>query len=127
MLLAVWLPFFSGNAMASSIAMQAMSESCQMMAAQPGESPMHGGALLHRHTQDTQPAADQNQAAESHEQPNPSCNNLGVCHFACVGYLATLAIAVSENKPSAQTYTQLSVQFQSITTAPLDPPPLVRV
>lgn len=126
-LLAIWLPLFSGNALASSIAMQMTGGNCRMVAGQTDQHPMHNEPSMHLHTQGAEPVANQDQPAETHEQQNSSCTNAGVCHFACVGYLATVAIEAKEDQPLAQTYTPFSSQFQSITSIPLDPPPLARV
>ncbi len=118
LLLAVWLPFFSGHALATSITMQMMAGSCPMIAA------------MHDHAQTTQQSADQDQAAGHGSEgagQNSSCHDNGVCHFACMGYLAAVDNAVKHNQPAAQTYLQFSILFQSITSAPLDPPPLARV
>lgn len=126
-LLAIWLPFFSGNAMASSIAMQMTGGNCHMAVAQQGGLHIQNGSFMHQHTQITKPAANQDQPAETHEQQNSFCNNAGVCHFACIGYLATVAIEGKEDQPLTRAYTPFSSQFQSFTPAPLDPPPLFRV
>ena len=123
--LAIWLPFFSGNALADSIMMQAVGKDCPMMSAGVDQPHSHLEQL-----QDMQLAMDPSHATPSHATPDQQggcCNDSAVCHFACISYLATRAIAVKENPPSAQTYNQLSTHFQSITSAPLDPPPLTCV
>lgn len=97
-----------------------------MAVAQQGGHHMQNGSFLHQHAQNTQPATNQDQSAQTHEQQNHPCNNAGVCHFACIGYLAAVAIEVNEDQPLAQTYAPFSTQFQSITSTPLDPPPLAR-
>lgn len=110
LLLAVWLPFFSGHALATSITMQMMADTCPMMAA------------MHDQVHDS----DHNQVTGTAEQ-HASCYDNGVCHFACMGYLATVETAVKQIPPVAQIYPQFSTPFRSITSAPLDPPPLARV
>ena len=118
--LAIWLPFFSGNALANSIMMQAVGKDCPMMS--PGvDQPRSQPEQMH----DMQLAMDSSNVTPA--QQGGCCNDSAVCHFACISYLATRAIAVKENPPSAQTYNQLSTRFQSITSAPLNPPPLARV
>jgi hypothetical protein len=124
-LLAIWLPLFSGNALADSIAMQTMSGDCHI--AQTSEHHSHQVSTAHQHMQHMQLAANQDQPAEHHDQQNSSHKNCGVCQLACCGYMATVAIKVAEAQPSAQTFTPSSTQFQSFTSAPLDPPPLARV
>lgn len=126
-LLAVWLPIFSGNAMAGSVAMQMMGGSCQMMETQAGEQQLPSASSMHQHTQNVNPAADPNQTAQTVEQQNSSCNNHSVCHFACIGYLATVALEIPNGQPSSLSYLPFSSQFQSVTSIPLVPPPLARV
>jgi hypothetical protein len=130
-LLAVWFPLFSGNALAASISMQAMSGDCHT--AQTVEHHSHHVSTAHQHMQHMQLAANQDQAAGHydqqnipHDQQNISHKNCGVCQLACSGYLATVAITVAEPLPLALSFTLSSTQFQSITSAPLDPPPLAR-
>lgn len=106
LLLAAWLPFFSGHALATSIAMQKMAGDCPMMAAMQDHGHNQGSDTTAQHT---------------------SCHDDGVCHFGCMGYLAAIETAVKQIQPVAQTYPQFSAPFQSITSAPLDPPPLTRV
>ncbi len=120
MLLAVWLPLFSGNVLAVSVAMQSQRGDCQTVVVQQGE---HHAAPTHH----AQPAANQDKSAEQQDHQNTSCKNCSVCHFACSGYMATTAIKVAADQPLAPSFAPASTQFQSITSAPLDPPPLARV
>ena len=126
-LLSVWLPFFSGNAMASSIAMQMKSGSCPMMAAQSGTHSLPGDSSMHPHTQNMQSATSQTDPVTTQAQPSPRGNNASVCHFACIGYLVTVIINAQQEPSSAQIYTPFSSQFQSAISIPLDPPPVARV
>lgn len=99
-----------------------------MAGAKPGQHHMQSGpSVTHQHMQSAESAANQDQPAQTHEQQNSSCNNAGVCHFACIGYLATVVAKMMEAQSLVQTYIPFSSQFQSITSIPLDPPPLVRV
>ena len=132
-LLAVWFPLFSGNALAVSVAMQTMSGDCCAAVAQQDEHHARHATTTHQHTQPVQIAVLQDQSAQCHEpqndhqdQQNSPCENCGVCHLACSGYLATVAIKVAESQPLAQLFTDFSAQFQSIASTPLDPPPLAR-
>lgn len=125
-ILAIWLPLFSGNALAVSIAMQAMGGDRHGAVAQQGEPRMHCPSTAQQHMQHSRLAADQNQSADHQEQQNPAGENCGTCHLACCGYMATAPIEVMEAQPSARLFTPLLSQFQSITTTPLDPPPLAR-
>jgi hypothetical protein len=123
-LLAVWFPLFSGNALAASISMQAVNGDCHT--AQTGEHHSHHVSTAHQHMQHMQLAANQAQNTEHHDQQNLSHKSCGVCQLACSGYLATAAITVAVAQPSALSFTFFSSQFQSFTSTPLDPPPLAR-
>jgi hypothetical protein len=123
MLLAIWLPLFSGNALAASVAMQAMGDDCPV-AAQANEHPSSHPSTASHHDQ---LAAGQDLAAGQHDQQDSSCKDCGVCHFACSGYLATVSIGVTVTRLLARTYATSSTQFKSYTSAPLDPPPFSRV
>ena len=124
-ILAIWLPLFSGNALAVSIAMQAMGGDHHSVVAQQGEPDAHCASIMQQHTQHAQLAADQDQSAGHQDQP--AGEDCGTCHLACCGYLAAASIEVVETQPSAKPFALLSTQFQSITSTPLDPPPLARV
>ena len=110
-LLAIWLPLFSGNALAAVVAMPSMSGmsgDCQHM----GQA-QHQDHVMVNHDQAT-------------DQKNSPCDNSGTCHFACSGYMVTTTIKVVKIKLPTQAYTNSATQFHSFTTAPLDPPPLAR-
>jgi hypothetical protein len=124
-LLAVWLPFFGGNALAASIVMQSMNGDCHG-AQQVSHPSQHVSASL-QHMHHAQLAANGDQSAGQHDSQSSTCNNCGVCQLACSGYLAAVTIDVAEAQPSSQSFTLSSAQFQSYTSAPLDPPPLARV
>ena len=123
-LLAIWLPLFSGSALAASVALQMTSGDCHPAVAQPNEHSSNHLSTVHHHDQF---AAGQDQPAWQHDQQDSSCKDCGVCHFACSGYMATVAINVTETRLFARTYATSSTQFQSYTSAPLDPPPFSRV
>jgi len=120
-LLAVWLPLFSGNALAASIVMRAASGDCDVV--QPVSHPSQHISAPHQHMHHHQLAANHDQAP-AHQQQHSSCNNCGVCQVACSGYLAAVTINVADAQPAAQSFTLSTSQFQSFTSAPLDPPPL---
>jgi len=124
-LLAVWLPLFSGNALAASIGMQSMNGDCHM--AQQASHPSQHDSASHQHMHHAQLAANGDQSAGQHDSQSSPCNNCDVCQLGCSGYLAAMTINVADAKPSAQSFTLFSTQFQSVTSAPLDPPPLARV
>jgi hypothetical protein len=121
-LLAVWLPLLSGNALAASIGMQANSGDCDTV--RQVSPPAQQDSASHQHMHHHQLAANQVQQNNPHHQQDSSCNNCGVCQLACSGYLAAVTINVADAQPPAQSFTLFSTQFQSFTSAPLDPPPV---
>jgi hypothetical protein len=127
--LAIWLPLFSGSALAASVAMQMTSGDCHPVAVQLNQHHTPHVSTTHQHDslRNDLLAASQHHASAQHDQQNSSCKDCGVCHFTCSGYLATVSIKVTETRLLTQTYTTSSTQFHSFTSAPLDPPPLFRV
>lgn len=132
--LALWFPLFSGNALAVSVAMQAMNGDCRTAVTQQVSLPSQHDSVAHQHMHHAQQAGDQDQAAAHQEQPNSSnyqqkspCNNCGVCQLACSGYLAPVTISVADDEPFSQSFILVSTQFQSVTLALLVPPPLALV
>ena len=123
-ILAIWLPLFSGNALAVSIAMQAMTGDCHSAVAQRGEPHKDCASAMQQHH--AQLDADRDQSTGHHDQQNSGDENCGTCHLACCGYMVAAPVEVMEAQPSARLFTPLLSQFQSITTTPLDPPPLAR-
>jgi hypothetical protein len=121
-LLAVWLPLFSGYALADSIVMQNMHGDCH--GSQQVSHPSQQVSDLHQHMHHVQLAANEHQSAGQQDSQGSTCNNCGVCQLACSGYLAAVTIDVVDAQPSSQSFTLFSKQFQSFTSAPLVPPPL---
>jgi hypothetical protein len=115
--LAVWLPLFSGNALAASIVMPSMGGDCQAMQTVQTASAMD---------QQLQLAADQQQQIPQQDQHNTCHNDHGICQIACCSYLAAVTLAIADIPSAAQSFSPSSTQFQSFTSAPLDPPPLAR-
>lgn len=118
--IAIWLPLFSGNALAVSVAMQATDSDCHSAVVQQHD---HG---LHHHgpaAHDVQSSSDQGQSAGQLDSQNFD-NDCGICHLACCGYMATVSIRVAEAQPFTQSYVSSSTQFESVALTPLDPPPL---
>ena len=122
-ILAIWLPLFSGNALAVSVAMQAMSGGNAVVAQESEHCLHHASAVQHPQSS----AANQDQSAGLQDQQDSSCGSSGICHLACCGYMATVSITVVEAQPFAMSYAPFSTHFQSIALIPLDPPPLARV
>ncbi|OGT09932.1 MAG: hypothetical protein A3J49_19410 [Gallionellales bacterium RIFCSPHIGHO2_02_FULL_57_16] len=123
-ILAIWLPLFSGNALAASIAMQAMTGDCHSAVAQQEEP--HKGCASAMQQHHAQLDAKTDQSAGHHDRQNADDENCGTCHLACCGYMVTASAKAMEVQPSARMFATISSQFQSITSTPLDPPPLAR-
>lgn len=104
-LLAIWLPLFSGSVLAASVSMQMPHGACHEMEAM----------------QDDQQHSDQ-----SDDQHESSCSACGVCHLACSGYLGVQQIKGMETIQSASSATPYLFSYHSITSIPLLPPPLTR-
>lgn len=122
LLLAIWLPLMTGNSLAASIAMQAQQGSCHEaeMEGMSAEEHHHANADTH------QTVADQS-ANESSDTQDVPCNNCGICHLACSGYLAVTDIQVLSFPQTGDSSAPYLVSFQSLTTLPLLPPPLARM
>lgn len=107
-LMLLWLPLSGGSALAASVSMEAQG-SCRdmgMPAMQQHDMGGHHAAGQHRH--------------------GASCDSCGVCHLACCGYLAPPSIELAALQLDGLPVTAYLVSFRSITSAPLDPPPLAR-
>ena len=131
LVLAIWFPLFSGNAMAASVAMQPMGWECETGVAKNVEhhtSPHHASLAVPEKFEAAPEKTDQSfHQQKTPDQQKSSCKNCGVCHLACTGYMATAAIKVPADQPLAQSFAPFSSHFQSTTTTPQVPPPLVRV
>jgi hypothetical protein len=100
-LLALWLPLFSGSALAATISMQ--YGSCH----ETGMGVMQMAGDHHHGVQDKQ-----------------SCNNCGICHLAYSGYLGVQEIKGLDALHLAFSVTPYLLSFHSISSSPLRPPPL---
>jgi ferredoxin len=105
-LFAIWLPLFSGSALASSVAMSAPS-----------------GTMSADHCQD-EAMADMDMS-DGDEQA--ACASCGLCHLACTAYFAVATVALTVSQSAASDNTPYLVSFHSVSFTPLLPPPLVRV
>ena len=117
-LLLLWLPLFSGNALAASVAMQVPSSACQEAAMQMMSDVEMVDMLATSHTnhEDISPSSDEQHA---------TCN--AICHLACTAYLAVPKVELVPVQISASNIAPYLFSFRSITSAPLLPPPLARV
>lgn len=132
-LLALWLPLFTGNALAMSIVMQSPGKAChESMALQP----VHHAASHQHHHMDragnlsgdmSGALASGKLSAHSAEQGHSTDKNCGICHLACCSYLAAVTSEMLPLLPVDQQFAPSAVRFQSISIVPLDPPPLARV
>ncbi len=116
-LMLLWLPMSGASALAASIAMQAPHGSCHESAMQQEMSGDHQAGDV----QDQHASHDQQ---TSHQSSHNTC---GVCHLACVGYLAVPSVATLNLPEAGAVVTPYLFTFDSITSAPIDPPPLARV
>ncbi len=112
----LWLPLFSGSAMAATISMQMPQGSCHDAAASQTMSDMDMGEH-HQHHGEMPATTDEH---------SPSCSACGVCHLACTGYLAVPGVGLAAVQATVRENTPYLVVFHSFTSAPLVPPPLVR-
>lgn len=114
-LFAIWLPLFSGSALASSIVMQVPSGHCQDESMQMPDMDMSAMDMSDMHTM----------SGDSDEHM-PACNSCAVCHLACSAYLAVPTLVLPAVQISARAATPYLVSYISISSAPLLPPPLAR-
>ncbi len=100
LLLVVWLPLFTGSAMALSVPVLVPHGECHEMA-----------------MDDMDAAVDM--AADTSDD---CCNPL--CHLACGGYLNAREIRTPDIRQTGTSVTPYQFSFHSVTEVPLDPPPL---
>lgn len=118
-LMLLWLPLFSGSALATSVAMQWSGGSCNDAAMQSMSSDMDMPDMaMGEHHGELPFTAD---------EPSSSCSACGVCHLACTGYLVVPGTELVTEENSAQEVIPYLVTFRSVSSAPLVPPPLARV
>lgn len=116
-LMLLWLPIFTGSALAASMSMQLQRSTCHEVVA-----PM---AMSHENMGDHQ--QHHSEAPTVTDKQDTSCNNCGICHLACTGYLAAPNGETAAEQADSLESTPFLVVFSSFTSAPLDPPPLARV
>ncbi|MDO8464298.1 MAG: hypothetical protein Q7S46_03455 [Gallionella sp.] len=123
-LLAVWLPLFSGSALAESIVMQSKMGDCHAVVAQEDEHRSHLASIAHEHQ--AQPAEDTGMPSGHQEEPNPPCNSHSICHFASCGYVANSVLMTIAVQQPDRAFTPYLVTLRSLTLPLFDPPPLAR-
>lgn len=121
-LLAIWLPLFSGNALAESVAMQSKGGGCHAAVAQ--QSGHHLRHVQAGHLHQTQLAANPDLPSGHHEQQNSSCKNHTVCHLACCGYVAGSAPVIIAAQQADRIFAPYLDTPRTLTLPLFDPPPL---
>ena len=114
-MLLLWLPIFTGNALAASIVMQMPAGHCHDESMQMADMDMGDMDM-----------SDHDMSASADDQDS-GCNSCSVCHFACTGYLAVATATITPTQRFSGEITPYLVDFHSFTSAPLLPPPLARV
>ena len=124
-LLAIWLPLFSGNALAEAIAMHSQGGSCHA-AAQQSAHYSHQTAAGHQHMHQAPHAASHDMSASQHDQQDSSCVDHAVCHLACCGYAAGSTLVIVAEQQADRIFAPYLDSPRSLTLPLFDPPPLVR-
>ena len=124
-LLAIWLPLFSGNALAESIAMQPKAEDCHA-AAQQYEHRSHQASAKHRHVHQAQLAENHAPSSDHHDQQSSSCKNHAICHLACCGYVAGSVLVIVAEQQAVRIFAPYLDTPRTLTLPLFDPPPLAR-
>jgi len=121
-LLTIWLPLFSGNALAVSITMQALGGDCHTAMK---ANVVLSDASIHQHMQQADHLAQQApQHDHQSDQQQSSHKDCGVCQLGCCSYMATVTTDVAKLQLPVQSFNSSTTQFQSATLSPLVPPPL---
>lgn len=115
-LMLLWLPIFTGSALAASVSMQLQRGTCHEVAAPVTMS--HEDSGHHQHHSEAPTVTD---------QQDTSCSACGICHLACTGYLVAPDGEAAATQATSLERTPFLVVYSSFTSAPLDPPPLARV
>lgn len=114
-LMLLWLPVFTGSALAASVSMQLQRGTCHEAAVSTAMS--HEDSEHHRHHSEAPTVTD---------QQDTSCSACGICHLACTGYLVAPSVGTAAEQAASLEITPFLVVFSSFTSAPLVPPPLAR-
>ncbi len=122
-LMLLWLPVFTGNALAASVSMQLPQGECHDAAM--SHEAMNMDMAMDMNMDMTNMNMDEHQQVPAGEH-SPSCNDCGICHLACTGYLSVPGVSIAAVQTAAREITPYLVVFNSVTSVPLLPPPLVR-
>lgn len=112
-LMLLWLPLSGTSAIAASLSMQAPHGACHDASMQMDD----------QDAMDMDASLDQ---MDTQDQSDASCSSCGVCHLACSAYLAVPDVATLRLPLGVAAVTPYLFSFHSITSTPLDPPPLAR-
>ena len=123
-LLAIWLPLFSGNALAESIAMHAKGGSCYTEAAPQNVHHSHHASTQHTHQAHL--AANHDSSSSHHDQQNSSCKNHTICHLACCGYAAGSVSVIVAVQQADRIFAPYLDAPRTLTLPLFDPPPIDR-
>jgi hypothetical protein len=124
LLLAIWLPLFSGSALAGAVAMQAKGGDCHVAVTQLNEHYPHHISTTHEHQ--GQLAANSDLPSGQQDQPNTSCKNHAICHLACCGYVANSILTIVAEQQPDRAFTPYLVTPRTLTLPLFDPPPITR-
>jgi ferredoxin len=126
-LLALWLPLFSGSVLAASVSMQfhaGQSHSEQALneaIADMQQDMQHGDSC------EQQFVGSSDAHAATHDHHDKKCTACGVCHLACSGYLAVSDLSGLTRQQPDSVLTTYLLSFNSVSSIPLLPTPLARV
>ena len=115
----LWLPVFTGSALAASVSMQLPQGGCHEAAIS------HETMGMDMNMDMANMNMDEHQPLPSGEH-SPTCQDCGICHLACTGYLTVSSVSMAHVQTAALEITPYLVVFNSVTSVPLLPPPLVR-
>ena len=114
----LWLPLFSGSALAATVRMEMGQGNCHEAAASPAMEHCSMNMTEHHQHHASMPAKT--------DQHSPSCDTCSVCHLVGTGYLAAPALEPVAAQTASREFTPFLVAFHSFTSAPAVPPPLAR-
>lgn len=123
-LLALWLPLFSGSVMAASVAMQLDMATSHHRASDAADE---GATMDMSHCEMSAAADDLEEHPAAPDQPHHQCSACGICHLACSGYLAVSALNGLSIQQAGSAPVGYLLSFESVTSIPLLPPPLVQI
>ena len=119
----LWLPVFTGSALAASVSMQLPQGECHDAAMSHEGMNMDMSMDMSMDMANMDMGEHQPVPAGEH---SPSCTDCGICHLACTGYLTVPTVSMTAVQTAAREITPYLVVFNSVTSVPLLPPPLVR-